>query len=177
MIGSGEEKKGSDYISRVVESALDKLRAEEQRVNFAKALYMSIKLDLKGAPPQPCGPRQIQQETKFSIEEQRGNGIILTKEDAYDFLVGFGMTSLSKFSFKKKHQGKTLGNLFGRQVSKSNNNIVCTYAEWLHAANYLFEPQPPADLILLLPENWIPPCPPNASPIRKGNGGYSGNQE
>lgn len=156
QFSSGKE---SQYIDRVVAKALEQLSTDEQKTAFAKAMAMSVKINgREGEIPKPCSPKLIELECRFNIKRQGEYGIALTKNGAIEFLQDFGITELSASGFKKRHTRAAYENKFDRLAPfVGKNSLACTYAEWLHLEDFLFEPELPQVLLDLLPEGWTVP--------------------
>ncbi len=149
----------SAFINKLVEDALKKLPQQEQRISFAKALHMSIKLDQRRTGcPCPCSPQQIYEVTGFHFDYQKESGICLGKADAIDFLRKFGVTSVKPAGFKRRNTKQRYKSVFKRNASViKGSHLIATYAEWLHLENFEFEPYLPKEILSLLPEGWENP--------------------
>lgn len=157
--GNGPRRESS-FIAEAVKKALSNFPDNyELRVNFAKAMYMAVKLDKREKrPPRPFNYLQIQSETNIPLDQQYAYSVLLGKEEALNFLTIFGVIT-SASAFRKRHTGRNMFARFGYNPAKVSNKIVCTYAEWLHAENFLFEPQLPPEILELLPDGYKPSVP------------------
>ncbi|MBT9310891.1 hypothetical protein [Leptothoe kymatousa] len=144
----------SSYITRRIESVFHGLPTDELKQNFAVAMVMSANLgSLELA--RPCHPEQIYKRCRLKLDIQRSYGIILSKDDALEFLTDFCAVDISETSFKRLHTRKTYFEKFNRECLKvGKRRMLCTYAEWLYLHDHTFEPELPRYLIDLLPEDW-----------------------
>ena len=154
---SRAQRQSSSYIDRAVERVLGGLATDDLRQNYAKAMVMSANLgDLSLISP--CHPQQIYKDCRFNSSMQRSYDIVLSKDDALEFLADFCFQEISDTSFKRAHTRTTYEEKFNRPCFKAGRrSMLCTYAEWLYMHDYLFEPQLPEALIDLLPEGWKSP--------------------
>lgn len=151
------QRQVSSYIDREVERVLGGLATDALRENYAKAMVMSANLGDLGLAS-PCHPQQIYQVCRFNEKMQRSYNIVLSKDDALEFLREFCFQEISDTSFKRAHTRATYEELFKRPCLKSGRrSMLCTYAEWLYMHDYRFEPRLPESLIDLLPEGWKAP--------------------
>lgn len=147
----------AEYIARIA-TKVKQLPTSEQKVAFAKAMAMSVALDKRGLEiPKPCSPGLIEFESRFRIRHQKELGIILGKDAAIEFLRDFGITELPPSGFKRRQTRAAYESKFDRGAPIVNSALTCTYAEWLHLENFLFEPELPQSLLDLLPEGWTVP--------------------
>ncbi|MBW4473978.1 MAG: hypothetical protein KME45_26930 [Stenomitos rutilans HA7619-LM2] len=130
---------------------------DEAKRNYAKAMMMAVNLgDMREASP--CHPEQIYKECRFNASAQREYKIVLSKDDAVDFLKSFCATDISETGFKRTHTRATYEQKFSRISWKAGRrSMLCTYAEWLYMHDYLFEPRLPKQLVDLVPDGWKPP--------------------
>lgn len=145
----------STYIQTVVTKILGRLRTDELKESFAKAMYMSVKLG-KSNPVRACHPSQIQDETRLNPKIQKEYGIVLNKDSAIFFLEDFRGGEISASSFKKRHTRVSYAAKFNRRnpAVTGKKSMICTYAEWLVQEDFLFEPELPQELISLIPQDW-----------------------
>jgi hypothetical protein len=136
-----------DILEQLATENLQKFVTEDQKIAFAQALQASISLDMNGStPPKPVSPYDISQRYGFSLEDQKNYRISLCKKDALTFLQEFGKTGLNT-GFNKRFTESKYKLFFDRdRCAKVGKAIILTYAEWLHLADFRFEPVFPSVL-------------------------------
>jgi hypothetical protein len=136
-----------DILEQLATENLQKLTTEDQKIAFARALQESITLDVNGSkPPKPASPYDISQHHGFSLEDQKNYRISLCKKDALIFLKEFGKTGLNT-GFNKRFTEAKYKLFFNRdRCARVGRAIILTYAEWLHLADFRFEPDFPSVL-------------------------------
>lgn len=147
-----QPRKVAGYIERLVEETLPKLQTLELRTSYARALLMSVELnEANPETPRPCSPEQIRAVCGFNTAAQKRYSISLDKTAAIKFFEDFMDPEFSGSSFRKRNTAKRYEELFGRLATLGKRKgLICTYAEWLHLEDFLFEPELPPSIVDLL---------------------------
>ncbi len=156
-----QTRKDSGYIKKVIDSAFKTLNSDNQRIDFARALYMSVKIDrTQENPLRPQSGLAIRSECPaLGISSLQGYGILIQKTEARKFLLDFGVPKISATSFSKNHTVNSYEKLFKRKATTvKRETLLCTYAEWIHMyGDFLYEPELPQSVLDLIPEGWEMP--------------------
>lgn len=115
-----------------VVKAIHNIPEDGLKKSLIRSLEQSVKLDAGNDPPQPKSPRQLSERYGIDIDVLHQYQIVLTKDDAIEFLKSLGL-KVREPKFKRKYTASTYSNYFDRPVSKKGERaLVFTYAEILH---------------------------------------------
>ena len=121
---------GAPVLQRAA-NKIKKVKYEQIRKSYARALKESLKIDSDGKPHHLSGPNEIATDYGVSTEVLLKFLICLDRKAAVAFLQDVGL-EMSIASFSKRYTAQTYKKLFKREQPKVSNKHIFTYAEVLY---------------------------------------------
>jgi formylglycine-generating enzyme required for sulfatase activity/O-acetyl-ADP-ribose deacetylase (regulator of RNase III) len=172
------ERINAEFIRSNCIRGLESLQTEQEKVQFAKAMWMSTDFGEDGINPvNTCSLQQIVKETELAMDILQTMGIALDRQNALRYLqeLNNGLSNLHLGNITDRSLSDNYQRLFNRQPGTSGERLLCTYVEWFHLCDNLVtvvgkKEQPkaiilPDELTKLIPHNWEPECCPKPERI------------
>ncbi len=165
------ERINAEFIRSNCLRGLESLHTEQEKVQFAKAMWMSTDFGEDGINRMnTCSLQQIVTETALAMDILQTMGIALDRQNALRYLqeLNNGLSNPQLENITDRFLSDNYQQLFNRQPATSGRSLLCTYVEWFHLHDNLVtvvgrEEQPkaiilPDEFVKLIPDNWEPKC-------------------